>query len=153
MENPLIKILIPATLAFVIGLVITPILTHYLFKYKVWKKEGGKSSIGGSVAVEFNRLKGEHETKTPRMGGVIIWGSVVLTVLLLMALRALFPESSLAQLDFFSREQTWIPLSVLVLGALVGLINDFYDVAHGGQGLRLSIRITLITLQIERAHV
>jgi phospho-N-acetylmuramoyl-pentapeptide-transferase len=146
MENPLIKILIPATLAFVIGILITPVLTHYLFKYKVWKKTGGKDAIGGSQAVEFNRLKGEHETKTPRMGGVIIWGSVLLTVLTLMGLRTLFPDTALGHLDFFSREQTWIPLSVLILGALVGLLNDFYDVAHGGKGLRLSIRIILITL-------
>ncbi|MFM2381278.1 MAG: phospho-N-acetylmuramoyl-pentapeptide-transferase, phospho-N-acetylmuramoyl-pentapeptide-transferase, partial [Candidatus Parcubacteria bacterium] len=141
MENPLIKILIPATLAFVIGILITPLLTHYLFKYKVWKKTGGKEAIGGNAAIEFNKLKGEHETKTPRMGGIIIWGSVILTVLLLMSLKFLFPETPLAHLDFFSREQTWIPISVLIIGALVGLINDFYDVTHGGKGLRLSIRI------------
>lgn len=146
MENPLIKILIPATLAFVIGILITPLLTHYLFKYKVWKKTGGKEALGGIVATEFNKLKGEHETKTPRMGGIIIWGSVVLTVFLLMALKFLFPQSVLAHLDFFSREQTWIPISVLIVGALVGLLNDFYDVTHDGKGLRLTIRILLITL-------
>ncbi len=146
MESPIIKILIPAALAFVIGIMITPLITHYLYKFRVWKKNGGKEAIGGHEAVEFNKLKAEHETKTPRMGGIVIWGSVFLTVFVLFLLKYLFAESALGHLDFFSREQTWIPLSVLALGALVGFLNDFYDVTHDGKGLRLSIRIALITL-------
>ncbi len=146
MENPIIKILIPATLAFVIGILITPILTHYLYKHSAWKKEGGKKALGGHEASEFNRLKGEGETKTPRMGGIIIWGSVFLTVALLYILKHLFGDTPLAQLDFFSREQTWIPLSTLAIGAAIGFLNDFYDIAHDGKGIRLSKRIIIISL-------
>lgn len=146
MENPIIKILIPATIAFTIGIAITPILTHYLYKHNAWKKEGGKKALGGHVATEFNRLKGEGETKTPRMGGIIIWGSVFLTVALLYVLKHIFPHTILAQLDFFSREQTWIPLSTLAVGAGIGFLNDFYDIAHNGKGIRLSLRIIIISL-------
>lgn len=146
MENPIIKILIPATLAFIIGIIITPLLTHYLYKFKVWKKTGGKAAIGGQLATEFNRLKASDETKTPRMGGIVIWGSVLITVLVLFMFKHLVPNTSLAHLDFFSREQTWIPLSVMIIGALVGFLNDFYDVTHDGKGLRLSVRITIITI-------
>jgi len=146
MENPIIKILIPATLAFIIGIIITPLLTHYLFKHQAWKKQGGKTALNGTQAVEFNKLKAIGETATPRMGGIIIWGSVLLTVALLFGLKKLFPETSLANLDFFSREQTWIPLSTLIIGAAVGFLNDFYDIVHGGKGLRLSVRIVIISL-------
>ncbi len=36
MEYPIFSILIPATLAFIFGILLTPLITHYLFKYKVW---------------------------------------------------------------------------------------------------------------------
>lgn len=146
MELTIIKILIPATVAFILGILITPIITNKLYKYKVWKKEGGKKALNGDDAVEFNKLKAEGETKTPRMGGIIIWGSVLLTVLLLFTLKKIFPESIFAELDFFSREQTWIPISTLIIGAFIGFINDFYDVVHGDRGLRLSFRITIISI-------
>lgn len=59
MEATILKTLIPAVLAFVIGIACTPLLTHYLYKYKVWKKTGGKTTLHGTEAVEFNRLKAE----------------------------------------------------------------------------------------------
>jgi phospho-N-acetylmuramoyl-pentapeptide-transferase len=144
--DPIIKILIPATLAFIIGIAITPFITHYLYKYKVWKKTGGKKALGGKEATEFNRLKADGETKTPRMGGIVIWGSVLLTVALLAVLGVLFENSIFADLDFFSREQTWIPITTLILGAAFGLLNDFYDVTHRRDGVSIKIRILLISV-------
>ncbi len=146
MEDTILKTLIPAALAFVIGIGITPIVTHYLYKYKAWKKTGGKTTLQGNVAEEFNRLKADTETKTPRMGGIVIWGSVFLTVGVIALLGVLFPKTILADLDYFSRSQTWIPLAVLALGAAFGLLNDFYDVTHGKEGVRLRVRIMLISL-------
>jgi len=146
METPIIKILIPATLAFVIGILITPLVTHYLYKYKAWKKTGGKKALNGTEATEFNRLKASGETKTPRMGGIVIWGSVLLTVGLLAILGSFFENSIFAQLDFFSREQTWIPISTLILGAALGLLNDFYDVTHRRDGVGIRIRLLLISV-------
>ena len=142
----LIKVFAPTALTFCIGIFITPIVTHYLFQYKVWKKVGGKTAIGGQAAVEFNRLKGSNETKTPRMGGIVIWGSVFMTVSLLFTLKTLLPHSIFSQLDFFSRSQTWIPLSTFAIGALIGFLNDYYDVTHTGRGLTLRVRVTLTTI-------
>ncbi|MEZ4104602.1 MAG: hypothetical protein R3B60_04955 [Candidatus Paceibacterota bacterium] len=144
MEITIIKVLLPAVISFVIGILITPIITNYLYKYKVWKKEGGKKSIDGREAVEFNRLKAEEETKTPRMGGIVIWASVLVAITILYLL-ALFADGIFSELFFLSRSQTWIPFSVLFIGAALGLLNDFYDVQHGGKGVRLSIRLILIS--------
>ena len=143
MGNPL-NIFGPAVIAFIIGIAITPILTHYLYRHSIWKKQGGKTAIGGSTAEVFNALKGEHETKTPRMGGIVIWGSVLLTTLLLSLLHTLF-GSLFEQFDFLSRSQTFIPLAALLIGACIGFLNDFYDVSHDGKGLSLKIRLFLIT--------
>ena len=76
-DGSIIKVLIPATAAFVIGILFAPILTRYLYKYKVWKKTASKISIDGTPAVEFEKLRTTFhtgtETSTPRMGGVLIW--------------------------------------------------------------------------------
>ncbi len=145
MEAPLIKVLIPAAMAFVIGILITPLITHYLYKYKVWKKVGGKTQMLGGEATEFNRLKGTEETKTPRMGGIVIWGSLLLTTVLLSVFSRLAPGSVFSELDFLSRSQTLIPLATLLLGATVGFLNDLFDVTHEGRGLKLRIRLLVVT--------
>jgi phospho-N-acetylmuramoyl-pentapeptide-transferase len=145
METTIIKVLLPAILAFCIGIAIAPIITHFLYKYKVWKKQGGKTAIGGNEALEFNRLKGHEETQTPRMGGIVIWGSVVITVGILYSLASFTNTIFFRDILFLSREQTWIPFATLLVGAVFGFLNDFYDVQHGGRGVRLSIRLVLIT--------
>jgi len=146
MEFPIIKIVLPATLAFIIGIVCTPLITHYLYKYKVWKKKGGKIAMGGHEAVEFNRLKADGELRTPRMGGIVIWLSVLVTIVLLYGAGVFFPDSLLAEVFFLSRSQTLIPVAVLFLGALVGFLNDYYDVTHDGKGISLRVRLLLIAI-------
>ena len=146
MESTLINVLVPALITFVVGIAITPLVTHFLFKYKVWKKTGGKQALGGHEATEFNRLKGEKETKTPRMGGIIIWASALITLGGLFLLALLFPNSIFSSLDFLSRSQTSIPAGTLLVGAIIGFLSDFYDVTHDGRGLRLSVRLGLITV-------
>lgn len=147
MEPALIKIFAPTITAFVIGIVITPVVTHYLYRHKAWKKTGGKRALDGTEAVEFNRLKKSGETKTPRMGGIVIWASVFLTVALLFALDTAFSHPLFDRLDFFSRSQTWIPLAAFAAGALFGLLNDWYDITHPqSKGISLSVRLSAITL-------
>ena len=145
MDTTLLDIFAPAVIAFVVGIAITPLVTHFLYKHRVWKKEGGKTAIGGKVAEVFNQLKGAEETKTPRMGGIVIWGSVLITFLLCEVLAMMWPQSVFSNLNFFSRSQTLIPAVALIVGALIGFLNDFYDVKHGGKGLSLRVRLVLIT--------
>lgn len=139
-----IRILVPSALSFLIGIALTPILTHYLYKYRAWKKRGGKLGLDGRAAEEFNRLHEQHEVRAPRMGGIVIWGSVVLTIGSLATLALIFPGSTLAQLDFLSRSQTWVPLTALLVGALAGLWDDILMVLPDGKGLPLSYRLVLV---------
>ncbi len=146
MEMLIIKLLLPAVLTFCVGILLTPIITHYLYAYKVWKKQGGKVAMGGLAATEFNRLKGEGETKTPRMGGIVIWGSVLISISILYLFTVLSNNTFFGDLFFLSRAQTWIPFATLFIGAFIGFLNDFYDVQHGGKGVRLSVRLILISI-------
>lgn len=146
MEIIIIKILLPAVITFIVGIILTPFVTHFLFKYQVWKKQGGKQTIYGHEATEFNKLKADAETKTPRMGGIVIWGSVLLAVFLLLTLKVTTDIKFFDDVFFLSRSQTWIPFFTFCGGALFGFLNDFYDVQHGGRGVRLSIRLILISI-------
>ena len=82
MNSAIISVLLPAIAAFCIGIAITPLITHYLYTYRVWKKAPGKKTLNGDEAVEFNRIKGVTEAKTPRMGGMVIWIAVFITAAL-----------------------------------------------------------------------
>lgn len=146
MDLAIIKVLAPTALAFAIGVLITPLITHYLYEYKVWKKKPGKMAVTGEEAVEFNRLHKERESKTPRMGGIVIWGSVCITILGIWILGTLFPRSMIADFDFLTRSQTWIPFATLIIGSFVGFLNDVYDVTHHGNGLGLRTRLIIVSL-------
>ena len=149
MEITIIKVLIPTAIAFCIGILITPTITHYLYKYEMWKKKSGKGAgYGGGETPLFDTLHKNRDTNTPRMGGIVIWASVVLTILFLLILQFLFPYRMLGTLNFLSRSQTWLPLFALLIGACVGFIDDLLVVRGTGKhfagGLPLSQRLLVV---------
>jgi len=70
MEFQIIKILFLSTFAFVFTVLWTPILTNFLYKYKLGKKirNSGNTPI-------FSQLHA-HKEGTPTMGGILIWGTL-----------------------------------------------------------------------------
>ncbi len=148
MELNLIKVALPSITAFIIGLLSTPILTSFLYKYKMWKKKVKEVSVDGGGTPIFNSLHAEREVSTPRMGGIVIWGSALITTMIFWILSHLFGGVFL-KLDYLSRDQTWIPLFIFIFGAIVGLIDDLFEVynikdGHVG-GLSLKKRLAIIT--------
>lgn len=141
----ILKIFIPAASAFLIGIAVTPFLTHFLYRNRMWKQKAGKTALDGTEATVFNGLHKEREVGTPRFGGVVVWGSALLTAGLFSALAYLAPDSLFASLAFISRSQTWVPLAALIAGSLVGLVDDFFEV-NGHGGLRLRLRLLIVTL-------
>ncbi len=146
-----VKIILPAVLAFGVGIILTPFLTYYLYRYKAWKKKAGKNALDGKEAAIFNELHKEKEVGTPRMGGIIIWLSSAVVILSLWLLAIIFHENeTLTKLDFLSRDQTWIPFAALIFGALIGLSDDILEVTGEGKymagGLSFRKRITAVIL-------
>ncbi|OGC85265.1 hypothetical protein A3F55_00665 [Candidatus Adlerbacteria bacterium RIFCSPHIGHO2_12_FULL_53_18] len=137
-----IRIFLPALLAFLIGVGLTPFVSHWLYKHRFWKPKAGKVALDGAPAAEFNRLHEARETGVPRAGGIVVWASVLLTAGLLQALSVLAPES-FEFLAFISRNQTWVPLGALIIGALIGFLDDLYEV-RGQGGLRLRTRLVAV---------
>jgi len=150
MSIDLVKLFIPSTFGFAVGILITPIITHYLYKYEMWKKKAGKIAPDGRATPIFNELHKDKEVGTPKMGGIVIWGSVLITIALFWILSHIFPTGILQKFDFLSRSQTWIPVFTLMFGALVGLLDDYLDVRgsndHISGGLSLKKRILIVGL-------
>jgi len=144
MEFYIIKILFFTALAFIIAIFATPLLTHFLYKYKLGKKirNNGETPI-------FSKLHA-HKEGTPTMGGVLIWGTMLALIFVFYFLSLLFPHSIFSYLNFLSRAETLLPLGALIACALIGLVDDWLDIRNkgvfGGGGLKLRHRLLIYTL-------
>ncbi len=144
----IVKVFVPAIVAFTIGIGFTPALTSFLYAKKMWKKKAGKVDMDGKDTPIFNTLHKEKEINTPRMGGIVIWVASIFTALAIWTLSQLFPTDTFIKLDFISRDQTWIPLFTLGVGALVGLLDDWLEIQgsrdHIAGGLSLRKRLFVV---------
>lgn len=144
----LIKVALISTSAFLLGIAITPFLTDWLYRNKMWKKKAGKISPDGRETPIFNSLHKEKEVGTPRMGGIVIWGSVLLTTVIFLLISWLWPDYS--KFNFLSRNQTWLPLFTLLVGAIVGFIDDWRqikaEVNIAKAGLSFSKRLLIVII-------
>lgn len=140
------RVMIPPIVSFLIGIAIAPILSHYLYKYRAWKKVAGKGKgMGGGGTPIFDELHKEREVSTPRMGGILIWVSILVTAFGISLFDTLFGEP-FHTLGFVARNQTWLPLFALTIGALVGLVDDLLEISKGAGGLSLKIRLAVVGL-------
>ncbi len=152
MESIILKVLAVCGLTFFVGIAITPIITNFLYTHKMWKKKAGKGvGYGGGATPLFDELHKEKDTGTPRMGGLVIWIGLALTLVIIFAAKFAAPQSLLASLDFVSRSQTWIPIAAFFIGAIVGLIDDYLIVRGSGThfadgGLPLTKRLIAVVL-------
>ncbi len=127
-----VKIFIPTAFAFFLGLALTPIATHFFFKYKMWKKHSRNADVDGNA--DFHRIHNENaELNTPRVGGIIIWVSVLLVTLVFYIFSILIPSDNNMKLNFLSRNQTLIPFFTLLFGAILGLWDDLIEIYGRGK--------------------
>lgn len=142
-----------STIAFFTGVLITPVLAHYLYKYKAWKKEESERALSGEKTTVVKNLYATRELynpKTPRMGGILIWASTLLVALVFFIFSKIYPGALPEKLNFLSRSQTWLPLFALISASIIGLVDDIMVVFKKGKyiggGLSLSKRILLVSI-------
>ncbi len=142
----ILKVLVTGFLAFVLAFLLTPVWTHFLYKYKFGIKIK-ENSVDGKQLAYVSKMHA-HKSGTPTSGGVIIWFSVLF---LAFSSHWFFPLVAkwcgcnfVARLDFFSRPQVWLPLFALVSAGALGLVDDFMSVKgfgkNKGGGMRFAIR-------------
>ncbi|HET7529090.1 MAG TPA: phospho-N-acetylmuramoyl-pentapeptide-transferase [Candidatus Saccharimonadales bacterium] len=123
------KILLLSLLSFLVATVLTPVYTHFAFKYKLWRRPRTHSVTGEELQVIAKlRIK----RTVPMMAGLIMLAAVTFVTV------------------FFNlnRSQTWLPLAAFIGGGAVGLIDDFINVKgkdSSVRGLRAPIKFAMIT--------
>ncbi len=147
------KILLPTLIAFVLGIALTPFLSHIFYKYRLWKRssridKNNTRENGQGMSTEFKKIHNPAETKTPRVGGVIVWLTVTLTVLLTLLVSRIFGSFGIENIEFISRNQTLIPFLCMLLGAGLGLVDDLLQIFGSEKQLAIGIprriRITFV---------
>ena len=130
MTNSL-KIILPAIISFIIGILITPIATHYFYKYKMWRRVSRNQNVPTG---EFSKIHNEkEELSTPRTGGVIIWVSVLLTIFIIWLIDFFIQNDLTTKLYFISRNQTILPFFALIFASLIGLSDDLLQIFGKGK--------------------
>lgn len=126
-EITVLAILGYAFFAFTIGLLLTPRFVSFLRKNRLGKQLRVET-VDGREASIFRKY---HEKKfgTPTMGGLLIWGSMLLTVVFSRILSYFgVVENSLLQ-----RGQVYLPLFVLIALGILGAIDDYLNILGVGK--------------------
>ncbi len=138
-----ISILVTTAATFMVAMLATPAVTKLLTFLKLGKQIRSEAS-----APIFSKM---HAAKsgTPTMGGILIWGSVLVAAFVLSLAANILRTQPWIDLNFLSRRETLLPLATLFFAAIVGLIDDYLNVrkigAHGG-GLKVWHRLVSYSL-------
>jgi phospho-N-acetylmuramoyl-pentapeptide-transferase len=131
-------------LAFACALLLMPILIRLLRAAKMGKNIRDVESA--PVMATLHKAK----AGMPTMGGIVMWSVVILLALIFGLGCEVMGEGSFAcRVSFLSRGQTWLPLGLMFAAALIGLVDDYWNVKRlgpRGGGLRKRHRILSYTL-------
>lgn len=139
----LIKIFSMSTIAFLLAIIITPLLTELLYKFNLGKQIRSDGST--PVHSELHAKK----RGTPTMGGVLIWGTALVLAGGFWFLDRMLNLEQFHIFNFLTRKETLLPLGAMAGAAIVGFIDDFLDIrgrGHMGRGLRFRVKVFLYLL-------
>jgi phospho-N-acetylmuramoyl-pentapeptide-transferase len=121
---------------------LAPLLIRLLHKYKIGKQIREKASTGEEAKI-FKELHSKKEG-TPTMGGILIWGTTLIIVLLSSLSKAL----GITENALFNRSETLLPLFTLITTAILGGFDDYLNLKGAGKskGLNIKPKFFLLTL-------
>ena len=125
--------LLLALAGFLFSMMLTPIYTHFAYKYHFWKKQKKKTVDGKDLPIMTKLHAHKFKRTFPTMAGLI--GIVAVTIV-----------TWIFNLD---RGQTWLPLVGFLGGSFVGVIDDainIFGTGRGAAGLRGPVKFLLITI-------
>lgn len=145
-----IKIFAVGTLSFLAAFFLTPLLTNFLYKHKLWRKEVRQKAIDGKDLTYFQKFHSEGEVNIPRFGGLLIWIVPSILAVLFFLLAETTDIWWIKKINFLNRGQTWLPFFALGSAALLGLLDDILQVKGKGKyiggGLGLKKRLLIMGL-------
>lgn len=149
LDGNILKALFWGVAGFVAAIAWTPLLTGFLYRKKMWRKEVRQKTPDGYVPEEFQKLHKDREVRVPRLGGLLIWVTTLGLAGLGWLLARVSDVTLIDKLNFVSRSQTWLPLFALGVGSVVGLADDIMQIfrrgAHAGGGMKFLWRVSAVT--------
>lgn len=135
-----IKIFSLSSVAFLLSVAATPLLTNILYRYRF----GKQIRADGSTPI-YTKL---HSAKkgTPTMGGVLVWGMTTILAVIFWTLDRYFGFTQFHIFNFLSRRETLLPIGAMVGASIVGMADDFLDIrglGHKGRGFRFRFKVIL----------
>ncbi len=137
-----VKVLTLSVLGFIVAFAVTPFISKILNRF------GAAKQIRMTGATPIYSELHAKKAGTPTMGGVVIWGTVVLLAVI-FAIMAMIFDGAWEYLNFIDRAQTYLPLTAMVIAGVLGLIDDIYGVMKvgpSGGGLRVSQKLVIYFL-------
>lgn len=128
--------------SFAVAVIWTPILTRFLYRYKMWRKDVRTRSPDGTKTPLFAALHKDRETKVPRLGGALIWITTLGIAGVVWVLAGVFDGPFWGKANFVSRNQTWLPLATLLAASLLGLCDDLAQIFRKGNNVAGGIKFT-----------
>lgn len=127
-------------IAFLISVSLAPSFIKLLHKYKIGKQLRDKASTG-EEAIVFKELHAK-KAGTPTMGGVLIWGTTIIVILLSGVSEWLgFTQNSL-----FNRQETLLPIFTLIVAAILGAVDDYFNLKGVGKSKGINVRPKFLLL-------
>ncbi len=121
----LLKFIVPTVSSFVVGILSTPfIMKYFLVKYDIRKKKSVAKTIDGKATTLTASVDQDDKKILYRMGGLVMLTGLLTTALGIWIISKVTGSNDFIKLDFISRNQTWLPLFGLAVGALVGGIDE-----------------------------
>ncbi len=139
MVQEAIIVLLTTILAFFLALFLTPPVISFLKKFHLRKHV--RSSTETPIVSKLHSGK----EGTPTMGGIIIWGTVIILIITFYILSLLF-DGFFSHLNFLDRKETYLPIAALIIGAFLGLIDDVLGIFKKGGGLKIRHKLILYTV-------
>lgn len=126
--------------AFALGLALTPWFVAFLRKNRMGKQLRVEA-VDGREASVFRKYH-QHKFGTPTMGGLLVWCSILLTILFSRVLSL----TGLVDHSLLQRGQVYVPLFILVSMGLLGAFDDYLNIIGAGKKKGLDWLPKLMTL-------
>lgn len=138
----LIQIFGWSTLTFMLTLALTPVYLKVAKKLKLGKQIRDEA-LSGEKASIFSEMHAK-KTGTPTMGGVIMWGSVLLIIIF----SRLLAYIGLLEHSLLQRGLVYLPLFTLITVGLLGAVDDWFNIKQigGHKGIKARPKFLLLTL-------
>lgn len=131
-----------SALTFILTLLLTPLYLSAARKFKLGKQIRS-DALSGEKASIFHEMHAK-KTGTPTMGGVIMWGSV----LLIIGFSRFLSLVGLLEHSLLQRGLVYLPLFTLTAVGLLGAVDDWFNIKgiSGTKGIKARPKMLWLTL-------